>query len=277
MAESKAALAPEAVRHTLMPSTSSDRTPLMRRGRLMVCRIGYTKYSMVRLRPIEVVRINEQVYEAIEAAIVRCELGPGAVLGDRQLAEDLGISRTPVRDALHRLESSGLVERRGRMGWMVSTFALRDVRELFELRRVFEPLGLERLSEGWDEELVRELSHSFEKFPERLTQGQLPGYLHDDRRFHEKIVECSRNERVIRFYGTVEKQIDRIRHYLSYNYEGRVEASLKEHREICAAIVAHDLSAAIEALDNHLHNVEELITALARERGLDQRTREQSA
>jgi DNA-binding GntR family transcriptional regulator len=175
------------------------------------------------------------------------------------------------------LESSGLVERRGRMGWMVSTFALQDVRELFELRRVFEPLGLERLSETWDEAVVRELSHSFEKFPERLTEDLLPDYLHDDHRFHKKIVECSRNGRIIRFYGTVEKQIDRIRHYLSYNYEGRVEASLKEHREICAAIAARDLSAATEALDDHLRNVEELITALARERGLDQRTRERSA
>jgi DNA-binding GntR family transcriptional regulator len=232
---------------------------------------------MTQLRRIEVVRINEQVYEAIEAAIVRCELEPGAVLGDRQLAEVLDVSRTPVRDALHRLESSGLIERRGKMGWMVSTFALQDVRELFELRRVFEPLGLKRLSETWDAAVVRELSHSFEKFPERLTQDLLPDYLHDDRRFHNKIVECSRNGRIIRFYGTVEKQIDRIRHYLSYNYEGRVEASLKEHREICAAIAARDPSAATEALDNHLRNVEELIIALAQERGLDQRTRERSA
>ncbi|MDQ5819654.1 MAG: GntR family transcriptional regulator [Actinomycetota bacterium] len=232
---------------------------------------------MAQLRRIEVVRINEQVYEAVEAAIVRCELEPGAVLGDRRLAEVLEVSRTPVRDALHRLESSGLVERRGRMGWMVSTFVLQDVRELFELRRILEPLGLERLSETWDEAVVRELSHSFEKFPERLTEDLLLDYLHDDHRFHKKIVECSRNGRVIRFYGTVEKQIDRIRHYLSYNYEGRVEASLKEHREICAAIAACDLSAATEALNDHLRDVEELITALARERGLDQRTRERSA
>jgi DNA-binding GntR family transcriptional regulator len=228
-------------------------------------------------RRIEVVRINEQVYEAIEEAIVRCELGPGVVLGDRQLADALGVSRTPVRDALHRLESSGLVERRGRTGWVVSNFALRDVRELFELRRVFEPLGLERLSETWDEGVVGELSRFFEKFPERLTEDLLPDYLHEDRRFHKKIVGCSQNGRVIRFYETVEKQIDRIRHYLSYNYEGRVEASLKEHREICAAIAARDLSESTEALARHLRNVEELITALAQERGLGQPTGERSA
>jgi DNA-binding GntR family transcriptional regulator len=232
---------------------------------------------MTQLRRIEVARVNEQVYEAIEAAIVRCELEPGAVLGDRQLAEMLGVSRTPVRDALHRLESSGLVERRGRTGWMVSNFVLGDVRELFELRRVFEPLGLERLSESWDEAVVGELSHSFDGFPERFAEDLIPDYLYVDRRFHKRIVECSRNGRVINFYEMVEKQIDRIRHHVSYSYEERVEASLKEHREICAAIAARDLSAATEALFRHLRNVEELITALARERGLDRRTGERSS
>jgi DNA-binding GntR family transcriptional regulator len=231
----------------------------------------------MEIRRIEVVRINQQVYEAIEEAIVRCELSPGAVLGDRQLADALGVSRTPVRDALHRLEFSGLVERKGRIGWMVSNFALRDVRELFELRRVFEPLGLERLSETWDEEVVGELSRSFEKFPELLAEDLLLDYLHEDRRFHKRIVECSQNRRVISFYEMVEKQIDRIRHHVSYSYEERVEASLKEHREICAAIAAHDLSATTEALFRHLRNVEELITALARERGVDGHTGERSA
>src|SRR4028119_1905117 len=96
------------------------------------------------LQPINTAHINEQVYEAIEGAIVRSELGPGALLGDRQLAEALGVSRTPVRDALHRLESSGLVERRGRAGWAVSGFAIRDVHELFELRRILAPLGFAR-------------------------------------------------------------------------------------------------------------------------------------
>jgi len=235
------------------------------------------RIPMPQFRRIEAVRINEQVYGAIEAAIVRCELEPGAILGDRQLAEMLGVSRTPIRDALHRLESSGLVERRGRTGWMVSNFALQDVRELFELRRVFEPLGLERLSETWDEAVVGELSRFFEGFPERLTEDLIPEYLREDRRFHKRIVECSQNGRVISFYEMVEKQIDRIRHHVSYSYEERVEASLKEHREICAAIAAHDLRATTGALFRHLRNVEGLITALARERGVDGNTGERSA
>ncbi len=229
------------------------------------------------MRPINAVHINEQVYEAIETAVVRCELGPGELLGDRQLAEALGVSRTPVRDALHRLESSGLVERRGRAGWAVSAFALRDVHELFELRRVLEPLGLERLSESWEEATVGELSRFFDDFPERIPEDLLPRYLHTDRRFHKRLVECTANGRIVRFYEVVEKQIDRVRHYVSYNYEGRVEDSLAEHREICAAIAARDLLAATGALVRHLRKVEELIATLAQERGVDQPGGERSA
>ena len=232
---------------------------------------------MPKLEPIRAVHINEQVYEAIETAIVRCELSPGDLLGDRQLAEALGVSRTPVRDALHRLEPSGLVERRGRAGWVVSPFALRDVHELFELRRIFEPLGLERLSETWEEEAGGELSRFFDDFPERMTQDLMPHYLYTDHRFHKRIVECTGNGRIVRFYEVVEKQIDRVRHYVSYNYDGRVEDSLAEHREICAAIAARDLPAATEALVRHLRNVEELIAALAQERRVDQRTDGRSA
>ena len=229
------------------------------------------------LQPINAVHINEQVYEAIETAIVRCELGPGALLGDRQLAEALGVSRTPVRDALHRLESSGLVERRGRAGWAVSGFAMRDVHELFELRRILEPLGFERLSENWEEATVGELSRYFDDFPERMPEDLMPRYLYTDRRFHKRIVECTGNGRIVRFYGVVEKQIDRVRHFVSYNYEGRVEDSLAEHREICAAIAARNASAATQALVRHLRKVEELIAALAQERGFDQLADERSA
>ena len=237
----------------------------------------YTIYGMEGLQPINTVHINEQVYEAIEGAIVRSELGPGVLLGDRQLAEALGVSRTPVRDALHRLESSGLVERRGRAGWAVSGFALRDVHELCELRRILEPLGFERLSGTWEEATVRELSRFFDDFPGRMPEDWMPRYLNADRRFHKRIVECTGNGRIVRFYEVVEKQIDRIRHYVSYNYEGRVEDSLAEHREICAAIAARDLSAATEALVRHLRKVEELIAALAQERGVDWLADENSA
>lgn len=208
--------------------------------------------AMEVLKPIETASMAERAYEALEAAIVRCELGPGTLLSDRKLSEQLGISRTPIRETLKSLETAGLVSRRGRVGWMVAEFDHEDVRELFELRRVLEPPGLERLAETWDETAVRELSTYFDGFAEPLSRDRYEEYLNRDHGFHKKIVGWSGNSRLSRFYGIVEKQINRIRHYLAPGYEGRMENVIAEHRRICDAIANHNLEAAHQALMDHL-------------------------
>lgn len=207
---------------------------------------------MGMLRPIETVSMAERAYEALEAAIVRCELGPGVLLSDRKLSGQLGLSRTPIREALKSLETAGLVSRRGRVGWMVAEFDPEDASELFELRRVMEPPGLERLGEAWDAGAVRELSTFFDGFGETLPSERYEEYMSRDHDFHKKIVGLTGNGRLIRFYGIVEKQINRIRHYLAPGYEGRMEEVLVEHRRICAAIADQDLEEARRALMDHL-------------------------
>jgi DNA-binding GntR family transcriptional regulator len=204
------------------------------------------------LEPIEAASMAERAYEALEAAIVRGELGPGMLLSDRKLSQQLGISRTPVREALQSLERAGLVSRRGRVGWMVAKFDQGDASELFELRRVLEPPGLERLAETWETATVRELSTFFDHFSEPLAPDRYEEYMARDHEFHKKIVGLTGNKRLIRFYGIVEKQIHRIRHYLAPGYKGRMEEVFVEHRRICEAIASHDLEEACRALMDHL-------------------------
>lgn len=213
------------------------------------------------LGPIKATNISHSAYDAIEGAIVRCELAPGALLSDRQLSEALGISRTPVREALQSLESSGLVKRRGRVGWMVAEFNQRDARELFELRRLLEPSGLERLSLTWEETTTQELASFFDDFPGQLPPDLYAEYLERDHEFHKRIVEWSDNTRIVHFYSVVEKQINRIRHYLAPGYEGRMGSVLEEHRWICEAIAARDLTAASSALLHHLQEGERAMTS----------------
>lgn len=216
---------------------------------------------MDNLQPIEAINISEHAYQAIEGAIVRCELGPGTPLSDRQLSKSLGVSRTPVRDALQSLEASGLVQRRGRVGWMVAKFNQRDARELFELRRVLEPVGLDKLAVNWEPGTTDELSSFFEDFSTPLPREHYAEYLVRDHEFHTRIVRCSDNERVVRFYRVVEKQIDRIRHYLAPGYRGRMNDVVEEHRRLCAAIGSRDLTAAREALLDHLRTGEKAMIA----------------
>ncbi len=225
---------------------------------------------MKNLRPIKATQLSESVYEALEAAILQGELVPSTTVHDRHLAEVLGVSRTPVRDALHRLECYGLVERRHPGGWKVAGFLTKDVEEVFELRRALEPLGLRGLSKTWDEATVQELTSFFDGFPDQLPRDLYPEYLARDHDFHSRLMECSGNHRAINFYTSLGHHTDRVRHYLSYGYEGRVDDSLSEHREVCRAIDAHDLEGATELLLHHLHQVERMFAELAEERQIEQ-------
>ncbi|QVQ52652.1 GntR family transcriptional regulator [Spiractinospora alimapuensis] len=200
--------------------------------------------------------MSESAYEAIESAIIHGDLPPGTPLVDRHLSEALGVSRTPIRDAMQSLEAAGLVDRR-RGRYAVAGFALGDVAELFEVRRLVEPLGLDRLAETWEEEVVEELSTFFDRAPTPGPPGPYEEYLARDHAFHKRIVALSDNSRLIRFYEQTEKHINRIRHFLAPGYEGRMREVVNEHQDICVAIEAHDLPVAREALLAHLRAGEE--------------------
>jgi DNA-binding GntR family transcriptional regulator len=226
---------------------------------------------MNNLKPIAHLGLSGSVRDAIEAAIVQCELAPGAHLVDRHLASLLNVSRTPVREAMRQLEPSGLVQRQvrgGVSGWVVAEFRERDVRELFELRRLLEPLGLARLGAIWDDEVADRLATYFDDFTDCIERGLYEAYVERDRNFHKEIVALSDNSRVIGFYQHMEKQIDRIRHFLSTGYEGRMGKIVEEHHMLCTAIQAQDIDAAINSLVHHLHQGEEAMILFAHQRQL---------
>ncbi|MDT0303064.1 GntR family transcriptional regulator [Streptomonospora wellingtoniae] len=201
--------------------------------------------------PLKNSRMSETAYEAIEGAIVRCELPPGTPLVDRQLSEALGVSRTPIRDAMQSLEAVGLAMRvRGR--YSVAGFDIEDVRELYQVRRLLEPAGLEELARTWDQEAVDELAGFFDESQRPGPPGPYEEYLARDHAFHKRIVSLTRNSRVKRFYAVNEKQINRIRHYLAPGYEGRMNEVVSEHADVCEAIGRKDLSEARAALLGHL-------------------------
>jgi DNA-binding GntR family transcriptional regulator len=211
--------------------------------------------------PVAVEHVSARVFEALEHAIVECELEPGAVLSDRQLAEELDVSRTPVRDALRRLESTGLVERRGRVGWAVTRVDVRDVKELFELRCLLEPAGLRYMVE-WDDERLRRCTTVFDEFSTPMSTEDIARYLQIDDQFHETIVAAAENRRLSHAYRLLSRELDRFRHFTSYRYEGRVDQSLSEHREICSALARRDAQAAADALVGHILSAQNKLVAV---------------
>lgn len=221
---------------------------------------------MNSLQQIESVQLGDRVYESVRQAIIRGELTPGEHLQDRRLAETLGVSRTPVRDALHRLRSAGLVESRGRSGWAVTDFTERDVRELFELRRLLEPVGIDKLGADPTAAAVAEIGGFFDRYNHPIPRDAYLEYFAHDNAFHKLLVGCSDNLRLQGFYEVMESHIDRGRHFLSTSAAGRVDATLDEHLAICRAVAAHDFAAARAALIRHLRAGEELMVDYLRRR-----------
>jgi DNA-binding GntR family transcriptional regulator len=217
------------------------------------------------LTPIENLQLADRVHQAITRAIVSGQLAPGEPLRDRALAEQLGVSRTPVKEALVRLETTGLVVTQGR-SWHVSPFEVEDLVELSELRHLLEPVGLDRLEKDRDERTADELAHFFDGFSAPIPVERYEEYFATDHAFHKRIVACAKNRRIQYFYSVVEQQIDRGRHFLSTSKSGRVEATLEEHLAICKAIADRDFDTAREALHHHLDMGAELMTEFIEER-----------
>ncbi|MCV2488196.1 GntR family transcriptional regulator [Geodermatophilus sp. YIM 151500] len=215
---------------------------------------------MSSLEPLDVERVSSRVFEALERAIVECRIEPGAALSDRQLAEELRVSRTPVRDALRQLESTGLVERRGRVGWSVTRVEVRDVEELFDLRCLLEPAGVPRIA-SWDDDRLRRFVTLFDDFSTPMGTDDIARYLRVDDEFHATIVGAAENRRLAHAYRLLSRELSRFRHFTSYRYEGRVDQSLGEHRAICGALARRDVPGATDALVAHILSARDTLVA----------------
>lgn len=221
---------------------------------------------MVTLAPIKTEGLADRAFISIKEAIVNGDLEPGASLRDRNFADELGISRTPVREALQRLTSIGLVEFQARSGWQVTSFTEGDVRELFEIRRLVEPAAIDQLAKDGDSTTIRQLIHYFDGYEKPIPKDQLPGYFNIDHGFHQLIVSCTKNSRLITFYDVMGDHINRGRRFLIHGVSGRAEETLDEHRAITKVLAEGDFRSARRALLHHLAMGEILMLDLVRAR-----------
>jgi DNA-binding GntR family transcriptional regulator len=208
------------------------------------------------MRPVS---LTDRVFEELVNGVVAGELGPGDKLTDRRLAEQLGVSRTPVREALQRMVSSGLADPKGRAGWTVTTLRESDIVELFELRSLLEPVGIRRIIERNDPKIFQELDSFFDPFGDVVPQDRYPDYFRVDRAFHSRIVSLCGNRRIIAAYRNVELQVDLARHRMSLQSSASVNATLTEHRGIAAAIRSYDAELAVVRLHQHLTHGQEML------------------
>jgi len=200
-----------------------------------------------------VARASDTAYEALRSQIISWELVPGTVLAEVELSSRLGISRTPVREALARLVADGLAEPGGR-GLVVSPVSAENVTELFELRQALEAQAASIAAERREAEPFLALQRELREVPALLADHDPAHHAYYDlvARFDDAVDEAVGNQFLVQALDGVRTHLARIRR-LSRDNPARLLDAAREHLLIVDAIVDGDARLAADATRVHLH------------------------
>jgi DNA-binding GntR family transcriptional regulator len=208
---------------------------------------------------LELRSLQEQIHDRLLGRILRRELVPGERISPPDIAATMGVSITPVRDAVNQMAAEGLVTVTPRRGTVVSPVSIRDIEELYEIRLMIEPDAAERAAErATPEEIagVQELAARLEAGPAGGASGvdDLETYLHEiatDAELHAAVVRAAHNQRLDTLYSGLRTHVLVARAVFPRLYRGQPHRR-GEHQRVVDAIAAHDGGAARDAMAAHL-------------------------
>jgi len=196
------------------------------------------------------------VYERIKRGILSLEYPPGCILQERNLAEELGMSRTPVREAVHRLSQEGWLRVNSRKNIQVRPVSSSDLREVFQARKILERDALELLlSTGLAREAGRKMAAMAGAMNE--SRGSLFSFITADQSFHSVLFLVLGNSVLRKFWNAVSEEMIWLG-MLAMN-EKRYDDVLAEHGRILTAVEEGKKKAAREALLEHLEKTEDIL------------------
>jgi phosphonate utilization transcriptional regulator len=191
------------------------------------------------------------VQQELERMILAGELPAGSKLNEAAIAERLGVSRGPVREAFRALEESGLVRLEKNRGVFVRQIPIEEADEIYELRAVLDEFVGRRLAQSAQPEHVRELSARVDRMERAAAKGDVEAYLDTNVAFHDRLVELAGNAKLLGLYRRLVNELHLFRH-ASLAQGGVLPISTREHREIVESIAARRPAAAGRALYGHV-------------------------
>ena len=201
----------------------------------------------------EYLPLREVVFNTLRQAILKGELKPGEHLMEVELAEKLRVSRTPIREAMRKLESEGFVVMEPRKGAQVANITESDLNDVLEVRIVLENMAIELACQRITEEQMDKLEEAGHVFSSLLEEGSLVELAQADEDFHDLIYRAAGNRRLLQVLNNLREQIYRYRiEYLKE--EGTREQLVDEHRQMTQAIRARDVEKACRLSYEHLEN-----------------------
>lgn len=199
-------------------------------------------------------KLTDWVYEELKAAILDLRLRPGEPLREAAIAERLGTSKTPVREALAWLERDGLVETEVFKGAVVSGYSRRDLMEIYELRELLEVAAARDAANNMDDEARDRLKQLSDESSRALRQKQRKRLSHLIGEFDSIVFDSLENRRMRTLISNLQDHLVRVGR-MTEAIPGRLEASVKEHDKIVQAILRRDPDTAAEQMRAHIMSV----------------------
>ena len=220
--------------------------------------------------------LRDVVFQTLRQSILTGQMEPGERLMEVQLAEELGVSRTPVREAIRMLELEGLVVMIPRRGAQVAAITKQDLRDVLEVRATLERLAARLACERFTEEGYRNLEKANREFAHlaRLRNKSVVDITNADVHFHDVIYQATGNRRLIQIVQNLQEQMYRYRMEYVRDLSSH-ENLIAEHTDIIRALEARDETKAEEIVVTHISNQAKEILRLINEHEEDRREGQQ--
>lgn len=202
--------------------------------------------------------LREIVYEELKREILVGEIAPGTRMMEIELADEMGVSRTPVREAIRKLEKEGLVTIEPRKGAYASDVSIKDMVDVLEVREDLEAMAAAMAAQKVNKDEKQALIEATMEYKEAVESERTEDIIRCDEKFHQLIVNCSGNKTLVQLFLQVQELALRFR-YLYYDDFSRYERMPMEHREIEEAILSGDYEKARVAAGEHVKKLKQFV------------------
>lgn len=197
--------------------------------------------------------LSSRVFSQLQNDILNGEYQPGDSLIETKLSEELGVSRTPIREAIRQLELEGLVRSIPNKGAVVKGISAKDIEDIYTIRMLIEGLAARWATEKITPEELKELKEAAELEEFYTAKNDLNHLLHFDSRFHDIIFKASKSKPLMHTLSTFHHYVQRARS-MSLNSPERAQKALEEHKAILKAIIEGDAEKAERLTTEHVKN-----------------------
>lgn len=218
--------------------------------------------------PIERRNLGSDVYRVLRDRILKREMHPGEKLSDLRLSSELGVSRTPIREALHQLVQDGVVVAEPNRGFFVATFTPQDLEEIFDLRGALEAFAMRKVAKEDHEREYRIAMQALDRISELIAQAETDeqrlaaasAFLEVDQGFHSWLVEQAGNKRLTGIVTGLWAQIA-VFQKAGSEIPGWMELAADQHRHIVQLLLEQRFDAAVVALEEHIQDMKVRVLA----------------